>query len=201
MTAPIANPWSRIVAWLQKASPEDRSRLQSGVPAPTLDQTASRLGVPLPEGFRALYQLMNGTDPEDESVGLFPSHDEWDEMPFGPLALEQIVDEWEMQKELLEGGDFADRVPETCDATVKNEWWNVQWIPFASNGGGDYYCLDMAPTELGTVGQVITHSHESGEHHLLAPSLLAFLNELANALEAGTYEFCEDGVQAIATGA
>jgi cell wall assembly regulator SMI1 len=42
-------------------------------------------------------------------------------------------------------------------------FWHKGWIPFASNGAGDYYCLDLAPVEEGDIGQIISFNHENGE--------------------------------------
>jgi len=190
----INDSWDRITTWLKAKSPDDLQLLQPGAPD-ELDTAATLFGLQLHGDFRQLYQLMNGTDPNGESVGLFPSADEWDDMAFGPCALEQITADWQMQKELLEGGDFADLTPESCDPAITNDWWNVGWIPFAWNGGGDYYCIDMVPTADGTMGQVITHSHETGEHKVLAPSLAAYLNDLADGLDAGKFELTDDGLQ------
>jgi cell wall assembly regulator SMI1 len=107
------------------------------------------------------------------------------------LALEQIVQEWTMQKELLEMGDFIGLEAQSSEG-IANDWWNIGWIPFAGNGGGDYYCVDMAPTDAGTPGQIISHAHESGEHRVLAASLDDYLNDLANALEANAFEYDDD---------
>ena len=197
MGATINDSWTRIAAWLRANVPSDFALLQAPASSEELDAAAAQFGVELPDDFRQLYQLMNGTDPNGESAGLFPSADEWDDMAFGPFALEQIVREWQMQKELVEGGEFVDREPESCAPGIANDWWNAGWIPFAWNGGGDYYCIDMAPTADGTKGQVITHSHESGEHKILARSLAAYLSELAEGLDAGQFEYTDDGMQKI----
>ncbi|MEZ6062138.1 MAG: SMI1/KNR4 family protein [Planctomycetaceae bacterium] len=199
MAATISDSWTRIAAWLRANAPDDFAFLQGPASPEEIDAVAAQFGIEIPDDFRQLYELMNGTDPNGESAGLFPSVDEWDDMAFGPLALDQIVYDWQLQKELVECGDFADREPESCDSGIANEWWNVGWIPFASNGGGDYYCIDMAPTADGTKGQVITHSHESGEHKVLAPSLSAYLGELADGLEAGQFEYTDYGMQRIET--
>lgn len=195
MAASIEESWARITAWLEAHAPDDLQLLQKPASPEELNAASSLFGVDLHDDFRQLYQRMNGTDPNGESVGLFPSADEWDEMAFGPCALEQVVGDWQMQKELLEGGDFADCEPESTAAGVAHVWWNPSWIPFAWNGGGDYYCIDMDPTAEGTRGQVITHSHESGEHTILAPSLAAYLGELADGLDAGKFEYTDDGMQ------
>ena len=109
-------------------------------------------------------------------------------MAFRPLALDQIIREWKMQEQLLAMDDFADLVAEASDG-VANDWWNTGWIPFADNGGGDYYCVDMAPTSAGIVGQVISHSHDSGERKKLANSLAEYLGDLADSLESGSFEY------------
>jgi len=54
---------------------------------------------------------------------------------------------------------------------------------FASDGGGDSLCLDLAPAEGGTVGQVIAMSHETGDRPVLAKSFAEFLALLAQRLE------------------
>lgn len=193
MANQIVDSWSRISAWLQANAPSGYALLQPPVSTEELDGASAHFGIELPDDFTGLYQLVNGTDPNGESVGVFPSEDEWDDMAFGPLALAQIIHEWNTQKELVEISEFADLEPQSANG-VANDWWNVKWIPFASNGGGDFYCIDMAPTGAGTVGQIITHSHESGQHEILAPSLATYLSELADGLEAGQFEYTEDGL-------
>jgi cell wall assembly regulator SMI1 len=195
MSTSIHDAWTRIAAWFQQNAPGDFELIQGPASSEELDAAATQFGVDLPEDFKQLYQLMNGTDPNGRSVGLFPSVDDFDEMPYGPLALDQIVREWEVQKELLEGGDFEDCEPESCDPGVINEFWNVGWIPFAGNGGGDLYCIDLVPTGDGTKGQVITHSHECGDHIILAASLAEYYSKLADALDAGDFKLTAHGLQ------
>ena len=125
MAVTINDSWSRIAAWLQANAPTDLALLQGPVSSEDLDAAAARFGLELPDDFRQLYQLMNGTDPDGESAGLVPSADEWDDMAFGPFALDQIVREWQMQKELVECGEFVDREPDSCVPGIINEWWNV----------------------------------------------------------------------------
>jgi cell wall assembly regulator SMI1 len=185
MQHPVSESWDRIVSWLRSNAPSELENL--GLPA-TLDEleaAAVQLGVPLPGDFSDFYQIVNGTHPEGASSAILPAGDEWD-MAFSPLSLAQVVDAWAMQKELLEMGDFSGLDAEASEG-VAADWWNVGWIPFAGNGGGDYYCVDTAPADGGTAGQVISHSHESGERRKLADSLAQYLDELAESLEAGLF--------------
>ncbi|MCA9032836.1 MAG: SMI1/KNR4 family protein, partial [Planctomycetaceae bacterium] len=165
----------------------------AGAPATTqqIDEAETAMASQLPSELREFYAILNGAD----ESGVFPSQDEWDDMAYGPLPLEQIVDEWTSQKELLDMGDFADRDPSSASG-IANDWWNISWIPFAGNGGGDFICIDLAPASGGTCGQIITHSHESGEHVVLASSLADYLQQLADAMESGALEYDPDcGVQ------
>lgn len=197
MDTPVHQSWARVADWLRANAPADFALLQPPVSAAELDAAAAEFGVELPADFRRLYEVVNATDPNGNSIGLFPSADD-DPMAFGPLALEQVVREWRVQRELLEGGDFAGLEPESASPGVAAEWWNVGWIPFAGNGGGDFYCIDTAPADGGTRGQVITHSHETGVHQVLAPSLAAYLDELADGLEQGRYRYGDEyGLEAV----
>ena len=56
------------------------------------------------------------------------------------------------------------------------------WIPFASDGHGDYLCLDLAPATFGKKGQIISFSHESGKRRLVAESFGEWLRDLADEL-------------------
>jgi cell wall assembly regulator SMI1 len=195
MSQKVIESWDRIAAWLQAHAPEMLELLQPPVSQEQLDAAASEMGLVFPNDFIAFYQIVDGYDPNGDPSSIFPSYDEWDDVAFGPLALEAIVQDWKMQRELLEAGDFAGLEPVSSKG-VANDWWNPGWIPFADNGGGDYYCIDMAPAEGGREGQVISHSHESGEHKVLAASLADYLDDLANALEANTLEYSEeDGIR------
>ena len=187
MNDSIANAWQRIMTWLQAHAPSALAQSQGAASVQELDATATQLGMQLPADFRTFYQLINGA----EGSGIFPSTDDWDRMAYSPLSLAQVVQEWQMQKELLEMGDFAGQKPRSA-AGVADVWWHPAWLPFAGNGGGDYYCIDLAPTAEGITGQIITHSHESGKHTVLAPSLTAYLSNLAAALAAGTWVYDDD---------
>ena len=64
------------------------------------------------------------------------------------MPVAELVSDWKMLKQLLEGGDLENGKAKG-NAGVRGDWWNVGWIPFASDGGGDYWCIDMAPAKGG----------------------------------------------------
>jgi cell wall assembly regulator SMI1 len=150
------------------------------------------MGLELPEDLRAFYLIADGA----ESSGIFPSCESYD-MAFSPLPLEEVVYGWKMHKELLETGNFPGKAE--SDPGIAPAWWHVGWIPFAGNGGGDFFCIDTVPTAGGTRGQVIAHSHESGKRVKLADSLSAYLSQIAGGLESNALKYDETyGLQAAA---
>ena len=74
------------------------------------------------------------------------------------MAVERIVEEWKVWKELLDGGDFKGRTSDSGGYTV-TDWWSPLWIPLSYSGAGDHHCLDLNPGQLGNytlnVGAVI----------------------------------------------
>ncbi|MBN2148454.1 MAG: SMI1/KNR4 family protein [Anaerolineales bacterium] len=182
MPKKVSISWNQITAWFASYAPITLDGIRPPASLAQLDAAATALHVQFPDDLRQLYQITDGMEPASASSGIFPAGDEWD-MAFSLLPVEQIVSAWEMQRELLEIGDFTGLEAEASEG-VANDWWNIKWVPFASNGSGDYYCIDLAPTTTGTVGQVIGYSHESGERNKLANSLAEYLNRLADLLEA-----------------
>ena len=180
----VARSWKRIDEWLKENAPKWRP-LRKGASPDQIKRAETKLGIRMPAELRNLYLGHAGSRSEAQ---VFPSPDD---ISHYFMSLTEAVNEWKMLNKLLKGGDFEGLTPDSHQA-IRNEWWNERWIPFASNGGGDYFCVDMAPTKQGKKGQVITHNHESGQHKLLAPSIRDWLGKLANGLEDKTFCFDED---------
>jgi cell wall assembly regulator SMI1 len=188
MTNPhdVVASWSRVEVWLKTNLPEALGKLCPGAIEAEIDETERLLGITLPEDVKQFYRVHNCTD----DLGLFPSSDPsgWDNMAFSPLPLEQVRSDWEDWKGLVEIGQFADLSAKPA-AGIRADWWNCGWIPIASNGGGDFQCIDMAPTETGRSGQVISMWHENGRRELIASSLADYLRVIADALESGRFRY------------
>jgi cell wall assembly regulator SMI1 len=61
------------------------------------------------------------------------------------------------------------------DPPVAREYWRRGWFPFAIDGGGNAYAVDLSPVEGGTWGQIIVIGGDEDERRVLAPGLTAFL--------------------------
>ena len=110
----------RMDAWLAANRADYRAALQPGVGDDELDAFEARFSLKLPEA--ALYRWRNG-QPNSSFDSL------QDNRMFS--ALEDIADTKEMLDDMI-GSDFED--PAT---------WRRGWVPFLSNGGGSYLCVDI----------------------------------------------------------
>ncbi len=187
MADSVADSWSRVRAWLDTNAPDAADRLQPAASEAQIQMLEAALGMTLPSDLRAFLEIHNGGD----DTGIFPSSDSFDMLGFSPLATEEIVDAWRMLKELVDGGEFGDRTSD-ADPGIRSDWWCTSWIPIASNGGGDFQCVDLSPTDSGTAGQIIGAWHDDNERQLIAPSLADYLRMLADGLESGKYAYEED---------
>ena len=181
---PVAAAWTRIEKWLAANAGETLEALSRGASAASIAEVERTTGVKLPAAVRASYRRLDG----DDGSGIFPAI-ETEEMAYSPMPLSRVASEWRS------GSKFARSYPADAefdaDRGIRREYWNPGWIPIATNGGGDYHCIDLSPAAGGTVGQVIEWRHETDERRLLAPSWEHRLTELADGLESGKYAYDE----------
>jgi cell wall assembly regulator SMI1/ankyrin repeat protein len=177
----VAESWKAIDAWLKKNAPELKKTLNRAASEKKVADLEKLLGAELPADFRESLRVHDGQKYAEGD--LIPALAEGEEGYF-LLSCADIAKEWRQWKDLLDRGEFAGQ--ESGPALgISDAWWNPGWIPFASNGGGDSLCIDLAPAENGVIGQVITMSHEASEREMLEVSFRQWLAELARAVEEG----------------
>ena len=158
----------RMDAWLAANRADYRAALQPGVGDDELDAFEARFSLKLPEAFRALYRWRNG-QPNSSFDSL------QDNRMFS--ALEDIADTKEMLDDMI-GSDFED--PAT---------WRRGWVPFLSNGGGSYLCVDIDAEGGGQPGQRVAFWKADEDRPVEHASVEAWLADLVASMEAGTIEF------------
>ena len=176
-TPAVKASWKRIEMWLADNAVPQAKSLAKGATSGQLEKLQSRLGVKLPQQFITSYSIHDG---QKQDCDFIPDG----YGTFYLLRARDIPKEWKMWNQLLDAGEF-EQSEATPDEGVAADWWNRRWIPFASNGGGDYLCIDLAPAKGGKVGQVIKMRHDDSDRTLLAPSFAAWLDQLAEAIENG----------------
>ena len=189
MADAVSNSWSRIEAWLNSNAPDAAEQLQPGASDDDIASLEAAIGTVLPDDLKESLRIHNGGD----ESGVFPTSDPsgLDTMGFSPLSAEQIASEWKTWKELIDAREFEGSTTNPADG-IASDWWSNSWIPIAGNGGGDFQCVDLAPTASGTVGQIIGAWHDDDERHLIASSLADYLQRIADGLENGQYIYEED---------
>src|SRR5687768_13251584 len=118
--------WARIEKWLEANAREVAAGLNPPASDEEIAKTEQFLGEALPEDARASFRCHDGQS--SDSPGML---DGWE-----LLSLARIRDEWQVWKQLLDGGDFASSVSDGDGATVRSDWWNTAWIPLTYSGGG-----------------------------------------------------------------
>lgn len=170
----LSKLWQRAEAVLKSKHPGRHKSLNKGATDAQLTALEKTLGVVLPDDFKASLKLHNGQN--DSGPGVLRG---WE-----LLSTDRILDEWNVWKELYDGGDFEENEGEPA-AGVKPHWWHPLWIPITSDGGGNHQCLDLDPATGGKRGQVIQMWHDEGSRALEGASFEAWFGDFVQALEAG----------------
>ena len=157
----------RMERWLAANRPEYFECLQPGVTDDQLNAFESQFELTLPTAFRELYRWRNGqVDSNYDSLQM--------NLMFSPL------DDVASTKAMLDGMigyDFD--LP---------EWWRRGWVPFLSNGGGSYLCVDTAAEDGGQVGQLVAFWKADEDRDVEYPSIEEWLIDLVDAMESGELE-------------
>ena len=153
-----------------------------------ITQAETDIGFALPSDARALYLLHDGQKdiyrnpdpaPGTISANIFGYYE------FLPLSgLVQEYKNWE-DIYISAGDHFDDDFNSTVlrgDDPVVAAYWRPGWIPFASDGSGNFYAFDMIPTEGGTIGQIIVIGADEDLRRVLAPDLSSFLDSAATTI-------------------
>jgi ankyrin repeat protein/cell wall assembly regulator SMI1 len=170
--------WEEIIIFLRKWRPQVARSLREGTSQDNLAKMEQVLGLLLPDGFKEFYQQQDGQK-EGADPLVPPGFCGADGYRF--LALREVLAEWRRWRKLTKMGEFRG-MKSGPDKGVRDDWWNLGWVPFADNGHGDLVCLDMAPAPGGRPGQIITMNHASTKRVRLAPSLTQWLVDLAGFL-------------------
>jgi cell wall assembly regulator SMI1 len=179
----VARAWGRIEAWLAQNAPPLAAALRPGAGDQLIATAEARMGITLPDAVREAYRVHNG--------GAFLSFVE-DEM----LPLEQMASTRAMMNDIGWGSASLPNVGVSL-GPVAPMWWNPGWLPFV--GRGNMLCIDLDPAAGGTRGQIVEFMKGSDRRTVVFPSIAAWLDHWATALERDTYYFDHDSEELIAT--
>lgn len=106
--------------------------------------------------------------------------------------MERIRDEWKVWNDLLDSGDLEDWHSEP-EKQIRSDWWNPKSIPLTHEWSGNHECLDLAPTEYGDLGQIISMWHDHAIREVIAKNFCSWLEQFAGELESGRYIVSREG--------
>ena len=180
---------ARLDAWYAAHLPPDRYVFNPPASETQLDAFERLIGVRLPRAYRQLYRWHDGEE-----------DDRWGHIYGLPLlSLDAAGSQWKTWNDVA--ADFAgDRYEISGGAwpegAVDPAYVNSGWIPLTHDGSGNHIGMDFDPWPAGRIGQVILYGRDEDVKAVLAPSLGAFLNWIADLLESGNFRLdAEEGVQ------
>lgn len=145
----------------------------------------AEIGFTFPDDLRQLYRAADG---QRDSLEVVPRAPKTAAGPmFGAyefVPLESALREYRSWKSIRDeaGAEFAstyDWTTARAGDPVHPDYWRPGWFPFALDGGGNAYAVDLSPAPGGTYGQIILIGRDEDERRVLAPSLGEFLREAA----------------------
>ncbi|MEW4369685.1 SMI1/KNR4 family protein [Paenibacillus kandeliae] len=126
----------------------DQLHLRQGATFEQFVQLEQTLAVSLPEPMKQLYSIHDGQE-ETLDINILLRN-----LTF--LSVQRIIETWQFLQEEFDPDGWE---PDAGDG-VKPFLWNPRWIPFATNGAGDYVCIDTDPAADGVQGQVLYFWHD-----------------------------------------
>lgn len=183
-TSAVAVSWERIHKTFEAKSSAHLKSLARPAATAAVTKLEELFGVTLPGDFKQSLAIHDGQKPGAE-VGKFPGiYCNDDTGSYYLMGCKAISRDWKMLRSVKKCGDF-DGLKVNPDPGVMAAWWDLLWIPFAANGGGDYLCLDLAPAPRGKRGQVIGVTHDAPARTIHAKSITEWLQRQAEALSEG----------------
>lgn len=172
----IAALWERLDRWMAEHAPPCHEAIgrARGASPDAIAALEAAVGAPVPADLRAYWLRYGGDD------GM-----PWRE--YEGLGVDHALADWRTSSELTAAGTFADAEPHEIEdgERIRYTWWDAGWIPFARDGGGNLYCVDVAPGPAGHWGQVIAWEVHGGPAGPLATSLESFLRAYVAEIESG----------------
>ena len=181
----IQKQLENIQNWLvQHAAKIANQSLNPAASIADIEQFEQRLSKHLPDDFKQLYCWHNGMNEEENLGSLFYG------MEF--LSLTNIENK---------RADLADLVDELfvlqhADPQINpTNAHHRDWVQFAHDGGRTGLYVDLAPTAVGQIGQVIFIDHEYDVGILVANSITDLLQQFSDDLDNDLYQLNEDALE------
>lgn len=157
--------WEKIIKNGMRISTdfEEMLYLQNGASDIEIENFEKKLNLKMPQEMLNFYRVHNG---QKWCVGCksFVNN-------LTLISLDEIIETWEF---INDEADWDGYTPDNSQE-IKPMLWNPKWIPVATNGGGDYVCIDTDPTEQGILGQILYYYHDWEKRSVDAMGIFQFI--------------------------
>lgn len=157
--------------------PDLRDAVRPPASEADLDRLEALVGASLPGELRELYRQHDGQTYDGPGFFL-----DWMWLPVADV--EREIRGWREQDEAAFDEADENLVSDTAGA-VSEVYWNPMWLPVASDGGGNFLVVDLAPGPAGTRGQVVNAGRDEELRFVLGNSLGEFLERMNAWLTGG----------------
>ncbi len=176
----ITSVLARLDTWYAENLPTNQFAFNPPATDENLDSIERLVGLKLPNAYRQLYKWHDG-----DKSGLFSGHIYGTSL----VSLGEAAMHWKMWNEALAefGGDRY-KIPGGAwpEGAVDPAYINPRWIPL-TNSDGNHIGLDFDAWPNGRIGQVILYGRDEDVKVVLAESLGALLEWIADLLEGGNF--------------
>ncbi len=182
--APNADQLALLLRQAILCLPVDEEEIQRSLAAPATEADLLRLHLAarhsLSPSLVDLYRYCDGERwRDDQTIGMF-----FDYLFIGTkeavkeiAALRQAAAFWQDSMDEL---DLRSDPP----GAVQRQVYTDGWFPFAYDGGGNFFAVDMAPDVNGVAGQIISFGRDESVNCQLAPDMQTFLEFVASCYRA-----------------
>ena len=186
--------WNAYKEALFEKMPQLSETLNEGVSNKDIKAAQAKMGLNFPEYLKELYLTNNGDDNEAICGMIMGLHF---------LSLESLLNEWASLKKIADdpkinnSGSFSS----TPMASIKRCYADAKWIPFCTDGSGNFIGIDLAPGPNGKAGQIINFGRDEGNKAVLAKDLNAFFERLVRITKSDDFHIADyDGEDVILLG-
>lgn len=162
----INDIWQKIENNLNMYNTDIVSTFNPPANAISINKLEGAIGASLPEEFIQFLSIHNGQ--QENSKFLFDNNK--------ILSVSEILMAWSTWCDLLYDGDFEGKISNPA-SEIQDGWWLKGWIPFATNGYGDFLCIDLNPSINGVMGQIIKVYHDVEDRTLESNSFLNWFSQ------------------------
>ena len=179
----VKDAWKRLERALGETRREVLSTLHPPTPPATLRLLAETLGRLIPAEAEDFFEAHDGQI-ETDDLTFITAADRYSNSVFRLLSVNELIQHWQDWSDQLAAGDFRKKLS-LPDPGIRDDWFHPGWIPFTTDQQGNFHCVDLAPDDGGTECQIILLHQELEERTIVAESLVDWLDELADRVEAG----------------